>query len=326
MGCKNGINNEEKRIKGAPLLNWTRKHVLGIEEMTTEEILITFEKAAEYLEGIEKKPGGILSDLKGYTAVNLFFEPSTRTRMSFELAQKRLGMEVINFSAGTSSLAKGETFIDTIQTIDAMNIDAIVMRHVQPGTPELATRYTDCPVLNGGDGSRAHPTQALLDLFTIWNRGIDFEGLKVAIVGDILHSRVARSEVLGLQKLGAEIILVGPPALIPGDLVSRGMEIEHDIDNIIEDIDILYLLRIQKERMAEAFIPNEEEYFKIYGINKDRLAKTKENCYLMHPGPVNRGVEIEAGLVNHPKSLILEQVRNGVAMRMALLSLCIKGS
>lgn len=306
-------------------MKWTRKHVLGIEEMTADEIMLTFEKASEYLEGIEKKPGVVLSDLKGYTAVNLFFEPSTRTRMSFELAQKRLGMEVLNFSAGTSSLAKGETFIDTIQTIDAMNIDAIIMRHVQPGTPEIATRYTDTPVLNGGDGSREHPTQALLDLFTIWNRGIDFEGLKVAIVGDILHSRVARSEIFGLQKLGAEIILVGPPALIPGDLMEKGLKIEHDIDNIIEDIDILYLLRIQRERMAEAFIPNQEEYFRIYGINKDRLARTKESCFLMHPGPVNRGVEIEAGLVNHPKSAILEQVRNGVAMRMGLLYLCLKG-
>ena len=244
--------------------------------------------------------------------------------MSFELAQKRLGMEVLNFSAGASSLAKGETFIDTIQTIDAMNIDAIVMRHVQPGTPELATRYTEVPVLNGGDGSRAHPTQALLDLFTIWNRGIDFKGLKVAIIGDILHSRVARSEALGLQKLGAEVVLVGPPALIPGDLIKRGFKTENDIDLILEDVDILYLLRIQKERMAEAFIPNEEEYFRLYGINEERLEKTKESCFLMHPGPVNRGVEIESGLVNHPRSAILEQVRNGVAMRMALLYLCLK--
>jgi len=306
-------------------LNWNRKHILEIEEMTVEEIMTSFEKSHEYLQTMDQKPGDVLPDLKGYTAVNLFFEPSTRTRMSFELAQKRLGMEVLNFSSGASSLAKGETFIDTIQTIDAMNIDAIVMRHVQPGTPELATRYTSVPVLNGGDGSRAHPTQALLDLFTIWNRGIDFKGLKVAIIGDILHSRVARSEALGLQKLGAEVVLVGPPALIPGDLIKRGFQTENDIDQILEDVDILYLLRIQKERMAEAFIPNEEEYFRLYGINEERLEKTRGNCFIMHPGPVNRGVEIEDGLVNHPRSAILEQVRNGVAMRMALLYLCLKG-
>ncbi len=306
-------------------MNWNRKHILEIEEMTVEEIMTSFEKSHEYLQTMDQKPGDVLPDLKGYTAVNLFFEPSTRTRMSFELAQKRLGMEVLNFSSGASSLAKGETFIDTIQTIDAMNIDAIVMRHVQPGTPELATRYTSVPVLNGGDGSRAHPTQALLDLFTIWNRGIDFKGLKVAIIGDILHSRVARSEALGLQKLGAEVVLVGPPALIPGDLIKRGFQTENDIDQILEDVDILYLLRIQKERMAEAFIPNEEEYFRLYGINEERLEKTRGNCFIMHPGPVNRGVEIEDGLVNHPRSAILEQVRNGVAMRMALLYLCLKG-
>jgi len=308
-------------------LNWQKKHVLGIEEMSVEEIYEVFDMGKNYLKAMEKrKHDQIIPDLKGYSAVNLFFEPSTRTRMSFEMAQKLLGMNVVNFQSQGSSLVKGETFIDTVQTIDAMDIDAMVIRHVKPGTPELATEYTKSSVLNGGDGSREHPTQALLDFFTIWNLGYDFRNLKVAIVGDILHSRVARSEIIGLQKLGAEIILVGPPALIPGDLMEQGIKVSHDVDDILEEIDVIYLLRIQKERMAEAFIPHEEEYFKRFGIDKRRLDMTPEHCLVMHPGPVNRGVEIDAEIVNSPKSVILQQVRNGVAIRMALLYLVLKGN
>jgi len=307
-------------------VDWNKKHILGIEEMSSQEMHQVFERAERYLQGMNsRREEKITPDLEGYSAVNLFFEASTRTRMSFEMAQKLLGMDVVNFQSEGSSVAKGETFIDTVQTIDAMNIDAMVIRHVKPGTPELATRYTESAVLNGGDGSREHPTQALLDFFTIWNRGYDFKGLKVAIVGDILHSRVARSEVNGLQKLGAEVILVGPSPLIPGDLIEKGLRVENDVDKVLEEVDVLYLLRIQKERMAEAFIPHEEEYFRMYGIDQNRLDKTKDSCLLMHPGPVNRGVEISADVVNDPKSVILQQVRNGVAVRMALLYMVLKG-
>ncbi len=307
-------------------MSWKRKHILGLEEMTADEIYTILEKSKIYLDQIESKGAGSNSEeLKGYNAVNLFFEHSTRTRMSFELAQKRLGMEVLNFHAVTSSVSKGETFIDTIETVSAMDLDVMVIRHVKPGTPELATKHTTASVINGGDGSREHPTQALLDLMTIWLRGKNFAGLKVAIVGDILHSRVARSEIFGLEKLGAEVILVGPPPLIPGDLSRKGIEISHDIDEVLDYVDVLYLLRIQRERMAEVFIPDEEEYFRTYGLDRKRLDKTKDSCLVMHPGPVNRGVEIAVDIVNDKKSVILEQVRNGVAVRMALLSLLLKG-
>lgn len=302
---------------------WTKQHMLKIADMSAAEIMTVLEKAKEYLNGIQSVPAKNWGHLRDYTAVNLFFEPSTRTRMSFELAQRRLGMHVLNFDTASSSLIKGETLIDTIETIDAMNVDAIVIRHVKPGTPQLAADHTNAAVINAGEGSHEHPTQALLDLMTIWLKGFDFSKLKVAIVGDILHSRVARSEISALQTMGSQVVLVGPPTLIPGDLIKEGMTSSDNLDEVLQEVDVLYMLRIQKERMAEAFIPDTAQYFKTYGIDQKRLEKTKESCVLMHPGPVNRGVEIAADVVTHPKSLILEQVRNGVALRMALLDLLI---
>ncbi len=301
---------------------WTKKHVLGINDMSVEEIYIAMEKGKEYLKMIMKKPEVIANKFLDRVAVNLFFEVSTRTRMSFEIAEKKLGMNVLNYSAKNSSMVKGESFVDTIQTIDAMDVDIIVIRHVEPGTPIKAAEMVQASVINGGDGAREHPTQALVDFMTIWLRGIDFKGLNVAIVGDILHSRVARSEINGLQKLGAMITLVGPPNLIPADLMAKkGITVSNNIDEVLAEIDILYILRIQKERMVQAFIPDKEEYFKRYGIDRKRLEKTKDNLLVMHPGPVNRNVEIADDIVTDKKSVILEQVRNGVAMRMGLLEL-----
>lgn len=301
---------------------WTKKHVLGINELSVEEIYMAMEKGKEYLEKVEKKPEIVAKKFSNRAAVNLFFEVSTRTRMSFELAQKQLGMSVLNYSAKNSSMVKGESFIDTLQNIDAMNVDVIVIRHVEPETPLRAAEFVNASILNGGDGAREHPTQALLDFMTIWLRGISFEGLHVAIVGDILHSRVARSEVNGLLKLGAKVTLVGPQNLIPADLVAKSsVNISFDLDEVLPEIDILYLLRIQKERMVAAFIPDEREYFRLYGLNRERLDKTKDSLLVMHPGPINRNVEIADDIVAHKKSVILEQVKNGVAMRMGLLDL-----
>ncbi len=301
---------------------WTKKHVLGIDDLSVEEIYIAMEKGKEYLKMIMKKPEIIAREFSNRVAVNLFFEVSTRTRMSFEIAEKKLKMNVLNYSAKNSSMVKGESFVDTIQTIDAMNVDIIVIRHVEPGTPIKAAEMVQASVINGGDGAREHPTQALVDFMTIWLRGIDFQDLNIAIVGDILHSRVARSEINGLQKLGANITLVGPPNLIPADLMAKkGITVSNNVDEVLGEVDILYILRIQKERMVQAFIPDKEEYFKRYGIDRKRLEKTKDNLLIMHPGPVNRNVEIADDVVTDKKSVILEQVRNGVAMRMGLLDL-----
>lgn len=306
-------------------MSWSHKHILRLKDLDKDSIYTILEKGREFMEGLDRRPARSYEYLKGYTAANLFFEPSTRTRMSFELAQKRLGMEVLNFHATTSSLAKGETFVDTVQTIDAMNVDCIVIRHMKPGTPATAAEYSRASIINAGEGSHEHPTQALLDLMTLWLSGREISNLKVAIVGDILHSRVARSEIYGLQTLGAQVILVGPPPLLPVDLMQAGISHTDNLEDVLPEVDVLYLLRIQKERMAEAFIPDEEEYFKTYGLSLERLEATKDSCVVMHPGPVNRGVEVSHEVVSHSKSLILEQVRAGVALRMALLYLVLKG-
>jgi aspartate carbamoyltransferase catalytic subunit len=260
---------------------------------------------------------------------NLFFEDSTRTRISFEIAAKRLSADVINFSAKGSSVSKGEGLKDTALTLQAMGVDAIVIRHSASGAPQQLTRYVDAKVLNAGDGWHQHPTQGLLDLFTIRDRFGRLEGLRAAIVGDIIHSRVARSVAQGLVTMGAEVTLVGPPTLIPPGAASlaRGAAIgvTHELDSVLEKTDVLYLLRVQRERMSQQFFPSAREYARIWGVDRERLARLPEGAIVMHPGPMNRGVEITADAADAENSVITEQVTNGIAVRMSCLYLMLGG-
>jgi aspartate carbamoyltransferase catalytic subunit len=267
-----------------------------------------------------------LPTLRGRTVCNLFYEASTRTRISFELAAKRLSADVINFSADSkSSVAKGESFKDTAWTLEAMGVDAIVVRHSSSGAPHQLARWVKASVLNAGDGQHEHPTQALLDLFSIREHFKDLEGLKVGIVGDVVHSRVARSNVKGLLTMGAEVTLIGPPTLIPRQARSWGAEITYDLDSVIADLDVCYLLRVQKERQEEQLFPSDREYAALWGLNGARLARMKPHALVMHPGPMNRGVEISADVSESPRSIILDQVTNGLAVRMSLLYLMLGG-
>jgi aspartate carbamoyltransferase catalytic subunit len=263
-----------------------------------------------------------LPTLRGKTVVNLFFENSTRTRTSFELAAKRLSADVINFAVSTSSVSKGESLLDTARTIRALGADFIVMRHASAGTPHLlAERVRDLSIINAGDGCHEHPTQGLLDLFTILERKERIEGLQVVILGDILHSRVARSNIWGLTKLGARVRLIGPRTLIPRGVETMGVEVCHDLDRGLRDADVINILRIQRERMEQNLFPSIREYRLLYGLTEERLARAKPGALVMHPGPVNRGVEITQAVADGPRSVIGEQVTNGVAVRMAVLYL-----
>jgi aspartate carbamoyltransferase catalytic subunit len=260
--------------------------------------------------------------LRGKTVVSLFFEDSTRTRMSFETAARRLSADVMTFAASSSSVNKGESIRDTVQTIDAMGIDAVVVRHSGAGVPVQIARWLDGPsVINAGDGWHEHPTQALLDCYTIRQSRRDFDGLKIAIVGDIRHSRVARSNVLAFSALGADVTLVAPPTLLPPSLKGWPVTVEHDIDEVLPKLDVIYALRLQKERMAEALLPSLREYTATYGVTAERARRLGDNCLIMHPGPVNRGVEMAAVVADDPRSVITDQVANGVAIRMAVLYL-----
>ena len=300
------------------------KHLLSINDLSADEAIQSLNTASE-LSKISDGPMKKLPTLRGRTVVNLFFEDSTRTRISFESAAKRLSADVINFSAKGSSVSKGESLKDTAQTLQAMGADAVVIRHGASGAAQrLAdSGWISASVINAGDGTHEHPTQALLDAYTIRSKfpdlKSDFSGLKVAIVGDILHSRVARSNVLLLTKLGAKVTLIAPPTLIPVGVVDWNVDVSYDFDSAVKDVDVLMMLRVQSERMADSFFPSEREYSRGYGLDIARLNSLKESAIVMHPGPMNRGLEISAESADSHKSVVLAQVSNGVLIRMAVL-------
>jgi len=301
-------------------VEWTQRHLLGLEDYSAEEILHVLDTSASFKEVVARNDCP-RCDLRGKVVVNLFFEPSTRTSTSFELAARRLGATVLNFASTSSSTTKGETLRDTARNIEAMGIDAVVMRHPCPGAPHLLTRWIDACVVNAGDGAHEHPTQGLLDILTMREKLGHIEGLKVAIVGDISHSRVARSCLFGLKKLGAEVIFVGPSTLVPGAMRQLGAEVCYDLDEVIPKVDVINMLRIQTERLEEQPFPSIREYSRLFGLNAERLQRAKPNVVIMHPGPINRGVEMMPEVADGNRSVILEQVTNGVAVRMAVLSL-----
>ncbi|MBI3251893.1 MAG: aspartate carbamoyltransferase catalytic subunit [Candidatus Omnitrophica bacterium] len=299
---------------------WVRKDLLSIEELSKEEIELVLNTADSFKEvsarDVKKVPA-----LRGKTIANLFFESSTRTRTSFEIAAKRLSADIINFSSSGSSASKGESLKDTAKNIEAMHVDTIVMRHPSSGSAEYLSKCVKAGVVNAGDGIHEHPTQGLLDLFTIRERKKTLEGVRVCLVGDILHSRVARSNIWGLKKMGARVTVCGPPTLIPAKIEELGVEVSYDLDKIIQEQDVLNILRIQLERQRGAFFPSIREYAAEYGISKERLRKAKPDVIIMHPGPINRGVELSSEVADGAHSVILDQVTNGVAIRMAVLFL-----
>jgi aspartate carbamoyltransferase catalytic subunit len=301
-------------------MKFERKDLLGLEELSREEIEFILETTESFVE-ISERPIKKVPVLRGLTVVNLFFEPSTRTRTSFELAEKRLSADTVNITASSSSAVKGETLKDTVKNIEAMSIDMLVVRHNAPGAVRYLADVLDCPVINGGDGAHEHPTQALLDLFTVKRRRGSLEGLKVVLVGDILHSRVARSDIWGFTKLGAEVSVCGPPTLIPPEIETMGVSVHYDIEQVIPWADIIMMLRIQNERLEECFFPSLREYSEFFGIDSAKMKNAKPDVLIMHPGPVNRGVEITPDIADGPYSVILEQVKYGVAVRMAVLYL-----
>lgn len=297
-----------------------RKHLLGLEEMTAQEILLILETARSFKQVFTRTVKKVPT-LRGKTVVNLFFENSTRTRTSFELAAKRLSADVVNFAVSTSSVVKGETLVDTARTIEAMGADYIVMRHSASGAPWYLSRRVRASVLNAGDGTHEHPTQGLLDAYTILEKKGRFQDLKVVIVGDILHSRVARSNIWALTKLGAKVSVVGPKTLVPASFADYGVAICYDLKEAIRDADVINLLRIQLERQQSNLFPSIREYRLLYQINEQRLTLARPDVLIMHPGPINRGVEISQGVADGEHSAINEQVTNGVAVRMAVLYL-----
>jgi len=300
------------------------KDLLGLEELTSEEIsliLATAKTMKEVFPQEKKEP----PPLKGKLIINLFYEPSTRTRISFEIAGKRLGADIVNFDFSTSSMSKGETFKDTVLNLHAMKPDIIVIRHSVSGAPTLFANNISASVINAGDGAHEHPTQALLDLFTIKEIFGEIERLRIAIIGDISHSRVARSNIWGLTKLGAYVKVAGPPTLIPPYIEKMGVEVFYDVDAAIKDVDVIMCLRIQTERQSQSLLPSLKEYSRFFGINQERLSKVKPEARVMHPGPINRGVEITSEVADGEKSLILKQVVNGIAVRMALFYLLAGG-
>lgn len=298
------------------------KHLLGIEQITLEDIQLIFRTADNFKEVINR-PIKKVPSLRDVTIANLFFENSTRTRISFELAEKRLSADTISFSAASSSVKKGESLLDTVNNILSMKVDMVVMRHPAPGAHAFLSEHIDANIINAGDGAHEHPTQALLDAFSIREAfgGAGIKGKKIAIIGDILHSRVALSNIFCLKKLGAEVKLCGPPTLIPKHATSLGIEVEYDVDKILEWCDVANVLRIQLERQDIKYIPSLREYSLYYGIDKKRLDRLKKKIIIMHPGPINRGIELSSDVADSEHSIILDQVENGVAIRMAILYL-----
>jgi aspartate carbamoyltransferase catalytic subunit len=301
-------------------MSWNRKHLLDIESLSPEEIITVLDTARAFKavgeRAIKKVPA-----LRGKTVINLFIEPSTRTRISFELAAQRLTADIINFSAEASSLKKGETLKDTARNLEALNADIIIIRHSATGAPHFLARFLNACVVNAGDGAHEHPTQALLDVFTIREKKGKIAGLNVTILGDILYSRVARSNIWALLKLGARVTLCGPSTLVPRVFEQMGCRVTHNVDEAIADADIINLLRIQHERQRVTMFPSLNEYVSLFGLNKKRLLLTKPDALIMHPGPINRGVEIDSEIADCGRSVILDQVTNGLAVRMAVLFL-----
>ena len=300
--------------------NWTRKHLLGLEGLSAAEIKLVLDTALSFKEvsnrSVKKVPA-----LRGRVVVNMFFEDSTRTRTSFSLAAQRLSADLIEFSGKGSSVSKGETLIDTARNIEAMGIDVIVLRHPAAGAADLLARTVQCSVINAGDGAHEHPTQGLLDLYTIRERFGKIAGLKVAVVGDISNSRVARSNLWGLSKLGAEVIFVGPPTLAPRAFEKLGAKVVHDFDAVISQVDVINMLRVQFERIKSSQFPSVREYTRFFGLTPERFGRCKKDVFVMHPGPMNRGIEISSHIADGPQSGILTQVANGLAVRMAVLYL-----
>ena len=301
-------------------MTWNRKHLLDIESLSADEI-VTILDTAKAFKAVGERAIKKVPALRGKTVINLFVEPSTRTRISFELAAQRLTADVINFSAEASSFRKGETLKDTAKNLEALNADIIIIRHSAAGAPHFLSRVLGSCVVNAGDGAHAHPTQALLDVFTIREKKGKIAGLNVTILGDILYSRVARSNIWALQKLGAKVTLCGPPTLVPPVFAEMGCRVLHDADEAIREADIINLLRIQHERQRATMFPSTGEYAALFGLNQSRFKKIKPDALIMHPGPINRGVEINSDVADCDRSLILEQVTNGLAVRMAVLFL-----
>lgn len=306
-------------------MEWKRKDLLGLEELSAGEIQFILDTAESFKE-VSLRPIRKVPALRGKTIVNLFFEPSTRTRISFELAAKRLSADTINISASTSSTVKGETFKDTARNIEAMKVDVIIMRHSLPGAPHFLARVVSPSLINAGDGAHEHPTQGLLDLFTIREKKGKIKGLKVVIIGDIAHSRVARSNIWGLIKLGAEVAVVGPATLIPPEIEKMGVRVYYRVDEAIREADVINVLRIQLERQGGGLLPSLREYRQLFGINRERLKAACPHALIMHPGPINRGIELDPDVADGPYSVILDQVTNGLAVRMAVLYLLAGGS
>ncbi|MCP4652659.1 MAG: aspartate carbamoyltransferase catalytic subunit [Candidatus Omnitrophica bacterium] len=301
-------------------MEFKRKDLLGLENLSKAEIELILKTAKPmkdlFTRTVKKTPA-----LRGKTVVNLFYEPSTRTRVSFELAAKRLSADTINITANASSVVKGESLLDTAKTIESLGADVVIMRHPHSGAPHLISRYITSSVINAGDGTHEHPTQGLLDLFTIKEKKGTISGLKVGIAGDILHSRVARSNIWGLKKLGAEVYIIAPATLIPANIEDLGVKISYKLDETIKKLDVINILRIQKERQKDQLFPSLGEYSAVFGVNNEKLKSGKKDLMVMHPGPMNRGVEISATVADSTQSVINEQVTNGVAIRMAVLFL-----
>jgi aspartate carbamoyltransferase catalytic subunit len=303
---------------------FARRHLLGLQDMSAAEILTILDQAASLREisdrAVKKVPA-----LRGKTVINLFYERSTRTRTSFEIAAKRLSADAVNVAAETASVGKGETLVDTVRNLEAMRPDAIVMRHPSSGAPHLVARHVSCPVINAGDGCHEHPTQALLDLLTIREKRGEVQGLTVAIVGDLLHSRVGRSNLFGLLALGARVRLVGPPTLLPRDFAHLGAELHTDLADGVRGADVIMMLRIQRERQRSNLFPSLDEYARYYCLREEHVRLAHPQVIIMHPGPLNRGVEIATSVADGPYSVIMNQVTNGLAVRMAILFLLVHG-
>lgn len=296
------------------------KDLLGIKELSKAEVALVLDTASGFKDVLKRDIKKVPA-LRGKTAVNLFFEPSTRTRTSFELAEKRLSLDVLNLTATTSSVVKGESLIDTALNVQALGADFMVIRHSSSGVPHLLSRNVHASVINAGDGVNEHPTQALLDAFTIREKIGRIEGLKIAIIGDILHSRVAKSDIYILSKFNTEVRLIGPPTLLPHELETLGVKVFHDMREGMKDVNVVMMLRIQMERQDKGFFPSTLEYFRYWGLTPERLSIADKNAIVMHPGPMNRGIEIASEIADGPKSVILDQVTNGIAVRMAVLYL-----
>jgi aspartate carbamoyltransferase catalytic subunit len=305
-------------------MHFTQKDILDIDSLSVEEINLILDAAGSMKE-ISKRPVKKVPTLRGKTIVLYFYEPSTRTRTSFDIAAKRLSADSISLTASGSSMVKGETLIDTARNLEAMSPDVVVLRHSSSGAPYMLSKILRASVINAGDGTHAHPTQALLDMMTVREKKGPIENLKIAIIGDITHSRVARSDCIGFTKMGARVVLYGPPTLIPPGIESLGVSVAAGMDEALDGADVVMMLRIQKERQKGFFFPTEREYARVYGLNAKKLGLAKPDAVVMHPGPINRGLEIAPDVADGPHAIILDQVENGVAVRMAILYLIVTG-